>query len=85
MIVGSAGPGLRKGEPSRHPFGTLQIVAPLADGPELDALRAAVRRGEIVGEAVNLARELANTPPAEKTPTRLAARAAEVGTPPGSR
>ena len=80
MIVGSAGPGLRKGEPSRHPFGTLQIVAPLADGPELDALRAAIRRGEIVGEAVNLARELANTPPAEKTPTRLAARAAEVGT-----
>ena len=80
MIVGSAGPGLRKGEPSRHPFGTLQIVAPSVDGPELDALRGAIRRGEIVGEAVNLARELANTPPAEKSPTRLAARAAEVGT-----
>ncbi len=80
MIVGSAGPGLRKSEPSRHPFGTLQIVVPAADGPEPDALRAAIRRGEIVGEAVNLARELANTPPAEKTPSRLAARAAEVGT-----
>ena len=32
MIVGSAGPGLRKGEPSRHPFGTLQIVAPPPTG-----------------------------------------------------
>ena len=31
-----------------------------------------MRRGEIVGEAVNLARDLANTPPAEKYPTRLA-------------
>ena len=49
---------------------------PHADGPGLDALRGAIRRGEIVGEAVNLARELANTPPAEKSPTQLAARAA---------
>src|SRR4051794_17695788 len=65
MIVGSAGPGLRKSEPSRHPFGTLQVVVPPADGHDPDALRAAISRGEIVGEAVNLARGLGNTPPAD--------------------
>jgi leucyl aminopeptidase len=77
LIVGTRGPDLRKAEPSRHPFGTLRIVAPpgaLAD----DALARAVRRGEVVGEAINLARILANTPPREKPPRLLAARAREV-------
>lgn len=76
-IVGTSGPGLHKSEPSRHPFGTLQVVDP-AERPAGFDLGAAVRRGEIVGQAVNLARELVNTPPAEKTPTKLAARAGEV-------
>ena len=31
-----------------------------------------MRRGEIVGQAINLARDLANTPPSEKCPARLA-------------
>ena len=31
-----------------------------------------MRRGEIVGQAINLARDLANTPPSEKLPARLA-------------
>ena len=76
LIVATRGPDLRKGEPSRHPFGTLAMVAP-REGP--GTLEAAVRRGEVVGEAVNLARELANMPPAEKSPTTLAARARSVG------
>lgn len=77
LIVGTQGPGLRKSEPSRHPFGSLQLITPPSDVPEAD-LTAAVKRGEIVGQAVNLARELTNTPPSEKPPTKLAARAAEV-------
>ncbi len=75
-IVGTRGPDLRKSESSRHPFQTLSLVLP-ADAPA--SVDDAVRRGAIVGEAVNLARDLANTPPAEKRPTVLAARAREVG------
>jgi leucyl aminopeptidase len=77
VCVGVRGPGLRKSEPARHPFGSLVIVMP----PEVQnepapAVRAAVERGRILGDAVNLARELANTPPSEKPPSQLAARAA---------
>ncbi len=76
-IVGTRGPGLRKKEPSRHPFAELIVIA--AEGGPLDAgtLEVAAREGQIVGEAINLARDLANTPPAEKAPTVLAARIAE--------
>jgi leucyl aminopeptidase len=78
VTVGTRGPGLRKAEPSRHPFGTLRVVAhPRAEGGRA-VLEEAVRHGSIVGEAVNLARDLANTPPAEKTPTMLARRARHV-------
>src|SRR5262249_14930799 len=71
LVVGTKGPGLRKKEPNRHPFEELLIVGP-------ESLASAVRRAEVVGEAVNLARELANLPPAEKPPTQLAARARHV-------
>jgi len=76
LVVGTQGPGLRKSDPSRHPFGTLTLVTP-DDSATATAVEAAVRRGEIVGQAINLARELANTPPAEKAPTKLATRAAQ--------
>jgi leucyl aminopeptidase len=70
LFVGTRGPDLRKSEPARHPFETLQIVV----GPEADddRLERAVSRGQVVGEAINLARELVNTPPSDKTPTMLA-------------
>ncbi len=76
VVVGTRGIDLRKAERARHPFETLSIVGP-ADAPA--SFEDAVRRGEVVGHAVNLARDLANTPPAEKTPTALAARAREAG------
>ena len=81
LIVGTRGPGLRKSEPNRHPFGDLIVAGAL----EPEALARAVRRGEVVGSAVNLARDLVNTPPAEKPPTRLAGRAVEVGVEAGFR
>jgi leucyl aminopeptidase len=74
LIVGTQGPGLRKTEPNRHPFGVLQVVISPEDAASQDTLGRAVARGQIVGEAVNLARELVNTPPSEKPPTRLAER-----------
>ncbi|MDE2507908.1 MAG: leucyl aminopeptidase [Planctomycetota bacterium] len=73
-IVGTRGPGLRLTEPNRHPFGTLSIVTGGGAASSSDALQAVLRRAEIVGQAVNLARDLANTPPAEKSPATLADR-----------
>jgi leucyl aminopeptidase len=71
LVVGMSGPDLKKAEKGRHRFESLVLVAPGADS---EALRKAVRRGRIVGDAVNLARELANTPPADKAPALLADR-----------
>ncbi len=75
VIVGTRGPGLCKKEPSRHAFGRLEVVIDPASGMSLDSAHAAVEQARIVGEAVNLARELTNLPPREKTPRLLAERA----------
>jgi leucyl aminopeptidase len=78
-IAGMRSPGLRKTEPNRHEFGALCVVAPPELGDEkADPLGKALRRAEIVGESVNLARELANTPPRDKTPAKLAHRMREI-------
>jgi leucyl aminopeptidase len=76
LVVGTRGPDLYKSEHARHAPEILQIVvAPEVDAPSLEQV---VRRGEIVGAAVNVARDLVNTPPSEKNPTRLAARMREI-------
>ncbi len=73
LIVGTRGPGLRKAEPARHPFPTLGIVLGANPHPDLaTAWTTACVRGRIVGEAVNFARDMANLPPADKSPQRLA-------------
>ena len=79
VITGTRGPGIRKTEAVRHAFETLSLVAGIDYGEE-EALQLekSLRRGEIVGNAVNLARDLVNTPPAEKTPRHLADRVAVV-------
>jgi leucyl aminopeptidase len=73
LIVGQRGPDLRKSEPARHAFGELVIVA--TDGRPPAAADALLARAGVVGDAVNLARTLVNTPPGEKSPELLAARA----------
>jgi leucyl aminopeptidase len=75
VCVGVKGPGLRKSELVRHPFESVLILVPPDTLSEASA-RAAVERGRILGDAVNLARELANLPPSEKPPSQLATRAA---------
>ena len=77
-VVGTRGPGLHKKEPARHAFEDLVVVGPPGGALGEEALAAAVHRGRVVGSAINLARDLANTPPAEKSPRRLAARIEEV-------
>jgi leucyl aminopeptidase len=78
-IVGTQNSGLRKTEPNRHLFGTLSLVVEPELGEDIiDELESGLRRGEIVGEAINLARQLANTPPSAKPPARLADRIASI-------
>uniref|UniRef100_A0A7C2PHJ6 Probable cytosol aminopeptidase n=1 Tax=Schlesneria paludicola TaxID=360056 RepID=A0A7C2PHJ6_9PLAN len=71
-MVGSSGQDLFKAEKSKHPFAGLAVV--LADAPTA-AEEAALVRGRVLGEAVNLTRELVNRPPAEITPAGFALRA----------
>jgi leucyl aminopeptidase len=75
LTVGSSGPGLRKAEPLRFAFREILLVTPSAEPDQIPSVEAALERGRIVGHAVNLARELANTPPADKTPRAVAQRA----------
>jgi len=74
-IVGTRGPGIRKTEANRHAFETLSLVVEPgpSDEPGL-SLEPTLRRAEIVGQAVNLARDLVNTPPGDKSPAQLADR-----------
>ncbi len=79
-IVGTRGPGLRKSDTNRHPFGNLGLVVQIGrPESQYQQLGAALRRAEIVGEAVNLARDLVNTPPSDKSPAKLADRMGVVG------
>ena len=72
VVVGMQGPGLHKSEPNRHPF-EVELVAPEGTTDEtLAQLEQLASRGEIVGQSVNMARMLANTPPSEKPPVVLA-------------
>ncbi len=72
-IVGTKGPGLRKKEANRHPFGSLTF---LSHSSKLDDAQFKFAVG--VGHSVNLARELGNTTPDEKCPERLAEKAAVI-------
>ena len=73
-IVATRGPGLRKSEANRHAFATLSLVIDPALADEDAVFEKVLRRAEIVGDAVNLARDLVNTPPGDKSPARLADR-----------
>ncbi|HEY0983268.1 MULTISPECIES: leucyl aminopeptidase [unclassified Schlesneria] len=69
-IVGSQGQDLFRTERSRHPFASIEVVS--ADG---SSLGEATERGQIVGQAINLTRDLVNRPPQEITPLGFARRA----------
>lgn len=71
---GCEGPGLRKTKASRFP--PREVCIHLAAGG--DILKNIVRRVDVEGRAVSLARELVNLPPCEKYPELLAARAQQV-------
>lgn len=73
-LVGSLGQDLFRTERARFPFASVSV----ASAAKVDGLDAAVERGKIMGEAVNLTRDLVNRPPQEITPTGFANRAVAV-------
>ena len=79
VVVGTRGTDLRKSEPTRHAFEELLLIVSEKENKIGAEVEAIARRAQIIGDAVNLARDLANTPPAEKTPTALAGRFRELG------
>ena len=81
LVVGSQGQDLYKAEPSRFPFTAAQIVLP--PSREVGAASLASERGRILGDAINLTRELVNRPPHEIYPETFAARALQEAIPCG--
>lgn len=73
LVVGSQGQDVCKRERTRHPFTAAQIVLP--PSTDLAVSTQAAERGRVIGEAINLARELINRPPQEIYPESFAARA----------
>jgi leucyl aminopeptidase len=74
--IGSAGQGLYKTEPSRFPIEELTICVPSSG--DAAKVEAALRRGQILGEAMNVVRELINRPAADIYPETFAQRAKEL-------
>lgn len=74
-IVGSSGQDLYRTERSRHPFASVEVVA---KGDE--TVEQAIATGAILGQSINLTRELINRPPQEITPMGFAKRAQAVAT-----
>ncbi len=78
LIVGSQGQDLYKAEPSRFPFEAAQIV--LSPDQDSGSLGPASERGRILGDAINLTRELVNRPAQDIYPESFAVRAREEAT-----
>lgn len=79
-LVGSIGQDLYRTERGRHPFASLQVVS--TGSTDLDS---ALDRGRILGQSINLTRELVNRPPQEITPLGFARRAEAVAAETGLR
>lgn len=76
LQVSGEGQDLYRAERARYPLESAQLLADA--GSDLTALRAAAEEGTVIGNAVNLARELVNQPPSVLFPVSFAQRAAKV-------
>jgi leucyl aminopeptidase len=75
VLQGSHGPGLRKSKAERFAPKELCVATPAGAAGEV---QRGARRGDVEGRAVQLARELVNTPPCDLYPETFAARALRV-------
>ena len=76
LQISGEGQDLYRVERARYPLTSALLLADA--GSDLAALRAAASEGTVIGEAVNLARELVNQPPSVLFPVSFAQRAAKV-------
>jgi leucyl aminopeptidase len=77
LCVGCVGQGLYKSEPERFEFGRATILTP--EGAEdATAIQAALSEGQILGECINLTRELINRAPDDIYPETFASRAEQL-------
>ena len=74
LIVGSVGQDSLKAEPGHHPLSAATVLA--STESEADA-KAGVGKGAIIGEAMNLTRNLVDLPPEMIYPESFAQRASE--------
>lgn len=75
LTTGCVGQGLYKSEPDRFALGRATVMAPKAAD-----LQAAVDEGVVLGEAINLTRELINRQPNDVYPEVFADRASQLAT-----
>ena len=78
VLAGFSVDQYKTGERFGPPATDLAVVAPAEDFPGAEALRAALHRGEILGDSSNLARAFANEPSNILTPSLFAERAAAI-------
>lgn len=74
--IAGQGQDLYRVERQRYPLSNVHFLAD--PGSDLAALRLAAEQGTIIGDAVNLTRELVNQPPSVIFPTSFADRAVQV-------
>ncbi|HEV8003146.1 MAG TPA: leucyl aminopeptidase [Planctomycetaceae bacterium] len=70
--VGGVGQGLFKSEPARFSFDDVSLA--VAVGADSADVKAAAKRGHVLGEAVNVVRELVNLPAGDLYPETFAER-----------
>ena len=76
LLVGGVGPGLYQADPRRRPFESITVAA--APDADVGPIQEAVDRGTVIGEAVNLTRELVNRPAGDVYPETFADRARQI-------
>jgi leucyl aminopeptidase len=76
--VGGVGQGLFKSEPARFPFEEVSLAVGAATNA--GDLNTAAKHGQILGEAVNIVRELVNQPAGDLYPETFAQRSKELAT-----
>lgn len=83
LTVGCVGPGIYQAEPKRHPFQSITCVP--SDGTDNGPIKAAVEAGAVVGESINLVRDLVNRHASDVYPETFARQAVQVASDAGVR
>jgi leucyl aminopeptidase len=76
LVVGSVGQGIYKTKPDRFPFAKASVI--VTGQPVSEDVARAVEEGHVLGESVNLTRELVNRQPDDIYPEAFADRASQL-------